>query len=319
MPSSIALYLPFARTILLRAFLPALVTLFLTGFAPAAHGSLLSDWNLIVKNNVTTTSEVDGSTLIGGNLSGTSSYSIHQVTASTGDGLAVGGDITIGNIHVNHGGNLRIGGSISGTVDLNDGGTTIVDGGVAAAVAADFVYLNQLSQALALLPANGSLDGAGNLNAVPVMMGGYNVAVYNLSAPSLAGLGQLNLNLGAATTVILNVGSGGSGNVSFVAPPNMIGGFSQTNSSKILWNLYDANQVSTNNTFNGALLAPGANLQVLGGGINGSVAVLSLSNQSAEIRDFTYTGYVPPVPEPSSFVLAAIAVAAFGWHAWRKR
>lgn len=41
--------------------------------------------------------------------------------------------------------------------------------------------------------------------------------------------------------------------------------------------------------------------------------------QSAEIRNFAYTGYLPPAPEPSSFVLAAIAEAAFGWHAWRKR
>ena len=296
------------------AIILLMATTWFFGLASAAHATLLSEWNLIVKNNVTTISEVDGSTLIGGSLSGTSSYTIHEVTASNGDGLAVGGDITSGNIHINNGGNLRIGGSISGTVDYNGGGHQIVDGSVASMVAADFVYLNQLSQTYALLPANGTLDGGGNLNAVPDVIDGHNVAVYNLLASSFASLGQLNLNIGSADTVILNIGSGGSGTVNFVAPPNLIGGFSQANSPMILWNLYDSTTVTTNNSFSGALLAPNADLQVLGGGINGSVAVLSLSQQNAEIRNYTYTGYVPPVPEPSSFLLMAIAALAFGWR-----
>ncbi|MEX2112723.1 MAG: choice-of-anchor A family protein, partial [Pirellulales bacterium] len=125
---------------------------------------------------------------------------------------------------------------------------------------------------------------------------------------------QLNLNMGAANTVIINV----SGDpVSFVAPPNIIGGFNQANSSKILWNLTDATQVTVNNSFNGALLAPGANLQVLGGGMNGTVAVMSISQQNAEIRDFTYTGFLPPVPEPSSMALAGLA--GMGLLAWKVR
>ena len=251
MPPTIVVFFRAARD-LRRTLLLGLVATCFVALAPAARATLLSEWNLIVRDNVVTTSEVDGSTLVGGNLAGTSSYTIHEVTAANGDGLAVGGNITSGNIHINQGGNLRIGGSIGGTVDLNGGGTTIVDTTVASAVSADFVYLNQLSQALAALPANGTLDGGGNLNAVPVVIGSETVAIYDLAATSFNGLGQLNLNFGSATTVILNIGSGGSGNVNFVAPPNMIGGFNQGNSAKILWNLYDATQVTTNNTFNGA-------------------------------------------------------------------
>ena len=296
-----------------RGFAPSLATLalalcFVAGNSRAAMATLLSEWNLIVRNNVTTSSEVDGSARIGGNLTGTSNYSIHQVTASNGDGLAVGGNITAGNIQINHGGNLRLGGSNSGTVNLNGGGVQIADAGVAAAVAADFVYLSQLSSALGAMTPNGTVDGGGNMNAVPVTIGSEQVAVYNLTAAGISGLGQLNLNLGTATSVIINVAAN-AGLVDFQAPPNLIGGFNQPNSSKIIWNLSNATLVTVNNSFNGALLAPGADLKVLGGGMNGTVAVQSISQQNAEIRDFTYHGYLPPVPEPSSFVLAAMGLA----------
>jgi len=289
--------------------------------ASLAHATLLSDWNLIVRNNVTSSSEVDGSALIGGNLTGTSNYSIHRITAPNHVGLAVGGNLVSGNIQINNGGNLLLGGTKTATVNFNGGGSLTVDHTISSSIVNDFAYLSSVSSALAALPHNGTRDSGGNLNASPTLIGGQLVAVYSLTAADLTG-GQLNLNIGTAQTVIINVDAGPSGSLSFVAPPNLIGGFKQSNSSHILWNLYNATQVSTNNTFNGALLAPLADLKVLGGGINGTVAVKSLSNQSAEIRDFTYTGYLPPVvptPEPSTFVLMAMAGAACAWFRLRKQ
>lgn len=302
-----------------RAIFCAAFSLFSLLGAHEAQAGLLSDWNLLVETNMTTSSHVDGSTKIGGNLSASAGvFSMHLVTAPANVGLAVGGNIT-GNLQINNGGNLRLTGTNSGSVIFNGGGTTIPDPGIPASVAADFAYLDSLSAMLTTLTPNGTLDGAGNLNAVPTLIDGQLVAVYNLNASSFTSLGQLNLNFGAANTVILNVSGAPSGNVSFVAPPNLIGGFSQANSSKILWNLYDASSVTVNNSFNGALLAPGADLQVLGGGMNGTVAVHSLSNQNAEIRRFNYTGYVPVVPEPSSGVLlAAAALVLGGWYRLRK-
>jgi hypothetical protein len=99
----------------------------------------------------------------------------------------------------------------------------------------------------------------------------------------------------------------------------MIGGFNQSNSTRILWNLYDATQVSVNNNFNGSLLAPYADLKLLGGGINGTVAVNSVSAQNAEVRRYTYTGYVPSVPEPTSLLLAASGGAVLAICGWRRR
>lgn len=281
-------------------------TLALTlGHGIVAQAGPLQDWNLIVRTNLQSTSEVDGSALIGGNLTGTSNYSVQGVTAPSGAGLAVGGNVGPGTVNINHGGDLRLAGSKLGTVNLNGGGALVNDPTVPATVASAFNDLYALSTAYEILLANGTLDGAGNMNAAPVFIDGQWVAVYQLTAASFNGLGQLNLNMGIANTVIINVAANGSGAVSLVAPPNMIGGFSQANSPRILWNFYDATQVTVNNSFNGALLAPYADLKLLGGGINGSVAVDSFSAQNAEVRRFNFTGYTPNVPEPSSLLLAA--------------
>jgi len=294
----------------------ALVATFLLAAASPAEATLLSEWNVLVRTNMTTSNHVDGSTKVGGNLSASAGvFSMHLVSAPSGDGLAVGGNLS-GNLQINNGGDLRIGGTNSASVTYNGGGVQINDPTVAASVASDFVVLDNLSAAYAALTPNGTLDGGGNLNAVPTLIDGQLVAVYNLTAGSITGLGQLNLNIGSANSVIINV-TGGT--VNFNAPPNLVGGFSQGNSARILWNLPNATQVNVNNNFNGALLAPGANLSLTGGGMNGTVAVNSISVQNAEIRRFNYTGYTPPVPEPSSVVLLGLAIAGFGYYGLRRR
>lgn len=282
----------------------ALSALILAVLAAETNASVLNEWNLLVRNDMTTSSEVDGSAMIGGNLMGTSSYAVMGVTAPNGDGLAVGGDIMGGiNVHVNNGGNLRLAGSVVGgsTVDFNGGGALINDSNVSTMVSNAFSEIEAISASLSGLSANGSLDGGGNMNATPVLMGGQLVAVYNLTNGDFDNLGQLNLNIGSADSVIINVMSD-AGMVDLIAPPNIIGGFNQANSSRILWNLYDATDVVINNSFNGALLAPYASLDLQGGGMNGSVAVDSI-DMDAEVRLNLYTGYLP---EPATMALLGL-------------
>lgn len=274
--------------------------------SPALAGtSVLSEWNLIVRTNLNSTSEVDGSAIIGGNLSGTSNYCVQGVTASGNVGLAVGGNIVSGNIQVNNGGHVRLGGANLGTLNLNGGGTLTADGTVAATVSSMFSQLEAASSYLASLPANGSIDGAGNMSASPVMLNGQSVAVYSISAAAIQSLGQLNLNFGSADSVIINVTSA-AGVVDLLAPPNIIGGFNQANSSRILWNMPDATSLLVNNSFNGAVIAPFADLQLTGGGMNGAVAVNNISVQNAEIRRFTYDGFFE-VPAPGAAALLGLA------------
>lgn len=258
-----------------------------------ADFSVLQSWNLIARNNVTSTSEVDGSALIGGQLlGGSSNYAVQGVTAPGNIGLAVGGGAGGGAKQINNGGNFRFDGPVTATVNLNGGGNSAMDATIAAQVTAAFGQVSAIQAYMSSLATNGTIDGGGNMNAVPTNINGQMVAVYNFNIASVQSLGQLNLNFGSATSVILNVSSN-TGIINLVAPPNLIGGFSQANSTRILWNFTNATQISVNNTFNGALLAPNADLKILGGGVNGSVVVDSISQQSAEIRRFNYTGFVP--------------------------
>lgn len=270
----------------------------LTLVVGSASADPFSQWNLVVRNNITlSTSEVDGSALIGGSLlGGTSNYATHGVTASNGDGLAIGGMLASGvTVNINNGGNFRISSLANrlGTVNLNGGGTTISDANTAATAANLVSQAANASSYLATLALNGSVDGAGNMSAAPTMIGGQNVAVYEITQSQFSALGQLSLNLGVADSVIINFIHDGTGVVNLTAPPNIIGGFNQANSSRILWNFGDATSIISNNSMNGAVLATEAELVLNGGGINGTVIVDSISLQGAEIRGNIYTGIVP--------------------------
>lgn len=273
----------------------------------AAQASVMSDWNLIVRNNLTSTSEVDGSALIGGNLAGTSNYATHSVTAPSNTGLAVGGNIAAGhNIQVNNGGHLRITGSALSTVNLNGGGSNIADPGVPALVSSVFSQLEAASAFLATLPSNGTMNGSGHFSAVPTLISGQLVAVYNISQNDFQSFGQISLTMGSAQSVIINVAANGAGVVDFTAPPNILSDFTQANSSRILWNFHNATSLIVNNSFNGAALAPYANLQLLGGGMNGTVVVNNVSVMNAEVRANTYTGLIPAPGATALFGLAAL-------------
>ena len=274
-----------------------------------ASASLLTQWNLIARNGVNSSSEVDGSALIGGDLTGPSSnYAVQGVTASNGTGLAVGGNITSTNIQVNNAGDLRVSGTVFGNANLNGGGSQIADPTIPALVSAAFAEANAASTFFSSLTTNGTLDSAGNMNASPATISGQSIAVYSISQSQIQSLGQLNLNLGSADTVVINFTPDTSGNANFAAPPNIIGGFNQNNASRIVWNIPAATSVIVNNSFNGALLAPSADLQLLGGGINGTVVVDSVSAQNAEIRRFTYAGAIPA--PATACLMGAVGLAA---------
>ncbi|WP_026956205.1 collagen-binding domain-containing protein, partial [Algoriphagus vanfongensis] len=253
----------------------------------SGSGFDFGEWNLIVRNNVTNSSEVEGSALIGGNLSGTSNYSISSVTASNGAGLMVGGNVLSGSIQINQGGDFYLGGSVSGTINMN-GGTQFSTTEIPSLIGTAFAQANALSSYLAALTTTGTIDGGGNMSsATTTNVNGEEVAVYALTQAAFSG-GQLNLNFGSADVVIINFDASGNGGVaSLNAPPNLIGGFT-SGQRKIIWNFINTTQVNVNNSFEGMLLAPNANLNHTGGQINGNVIVDNISNMAAEIHDYIF-------------------------------
>ncbi len=271
--------------------------------AGTATADVFSDWNLVVRNDLHITSEVDGSAMIGGSVFGTSKYAVQGVTSSTGDGLVVGGNLGAGsNYQINNGGNLRIAGNVNGNANLNGGGSTINDAGVPNMVNNAMNQAASLSSYFAGFSSTGTVDGGGNMNvSSTTVVDNQNVAFFSLNQSSINGLGQLNLNFGSADTVVINFDAAANGGIAnFNAPPNLIGGFNQNNSTRIVWNFLNTTELNINNSFNGMVLATSAELNLLGGGLNGSVFVDSVATMNAEIRRNTYTG---AIPTPGSLAL----------------
>tara|TARA_R110000744_G_scaffold21310_3_gene55301 strand:+ start:227 stop:1147 length:921 start_codon:yes stop_codon:yes gene_type:complete len=271
--------------------------------AGTATADVFSDWNLVVRNDLHITSEVDGSAMIGGSVFGTSNYAVQGVTSSTGDGLVVGGNLGAGsNYQINNGGNLRIAGNVNGNANLNGGGSTINDAGVPNMVNNAMNQAASLSSYFAGFSSTGTVDGGGNMNvSSTTVVDNQNVAFFSLNQSSINGLGQLNLNFGSADTVVINFDAAANGGIAnFNAPPNLIGGFNQNNSTRIVWNFLNTTELNINNSFNGMVLATSAELNLLGGGLNGSVFVDSVATMNAEIRRNTYTG---AIPTPGSLAL----------------
>lgn len=92
--------------------------------------SAMRSFNLIVLKDLSSTSEVEGRTFVGGNLSGGSSNFFIKPGTQTGTGLVVGGNITGGTKQINNGGNLKVGGNLESGANMNGGGNVYASGDV---------------------------------------------------------------------------------------------------------------------------------------------------------------------------------------------
>jgi len=101
--------------------------------SPVVGIDALKEWNLIVLGDLTSSSEVEGRTFVGGNLSGNSSnYQIASVPSSTYavPGLTVVGNVLGGTKNLNNGSGALIGGNVASGFNLNGGIQTVKVGGL---------------------------------------------------------------------------------------------------------------------------------------------------------------------------------------------
>lgn len=323
----------------MRKILPMLVasTAFLSTAAfaaPIAGTDALREWNLVVLGDLQSSSEVEGRTFVGGNLTGNSSnYQIRTPAPSaTGQpGLTVVGDVTGGTKNLNNGSGAIVGGNVQSGFNLNGGTQTVLVGGTIAntnvnqnivqsglgasgSFSADLSMqksvlassMTDLSQGLRALDANSTAAIAGNrmtLNAAPDASG---VAVFSLTAAQLDSIGEIQFNLNGADTAIVNV-SGASIRLN----DNFLGGTAGLG-EHVIWNFADATALDLTTAWGGSVLAPKA-AATTGNYIQGSAVFGSLV-QNGEMHLGTYVGsYYPPttpgggdpvqVPEPSTWVL----------------
>lgn len=292
------------------------------GTATATAGPL-NDYNLIVLGNLTSSSEVEGKTFVGGNLSSSSSnYGIHLTVPPSELSLIVGGSITSGNIQLNKG-SMIVGGNVAAgvNVNMNSGGNYAIGGlkqgnvnggsqvpftSIPDVLTMQTELLSLANSYASLAPNSTTSIQHGNqliFDAVPA--GPQNRAVFNVAAIDIFqnnSLAQLVLNVNGADEIIINV-SGSS-----VLWNN---GMNQTGSlltdavrERVVWNFYEATDINLGRNLNGALLAPQAHL-TSSTNIDGSVAVASFT-QNGEVH--LPTSVLNPVPEPASVMLGLLAL-----------
>lgn len=306
---------------------------------------VLRTYNLVVLGDLTSSSEVEGRTFVGGDLNGNSSnYQIRSLPASnTGTpGLTVVGDVNGGAKNLNNGSGAIIGGNVNSGLNLNGGVQTVQVGGniantnannntvISGLAASDpgfaqnlkqqksFIETSMigLSQTLNTQAANSQFSIAGNTGTFNAQPDGQGLAVFRISAADLDRVGEIRFNLNGADTAIVNV----SGNA-ITLNDNFLGG-TQNLGEAVIWNFAEAASLSLTTAWGGSVLAPTAAAKTANY-VQGSAVFGSLL-QDGEMHIGTYAGsYNPPstpgtpgggssggtqVPEPGMLGLMAIAL-----------
>jgi choice-of-anchor A domain-containing protein len=324
-----------------------------SGLLPAAaHATALSatqilqQFNTVVLGSATSSSHTDGRTYVGGALSGGDYVQhVNDTAASSYAGLTVAGSAS--NVKVNGLGAVIAGGLSNSTVNQ---GSSVIKGGasnsnlngaayvegatsgnnfnggklstpdalmaanLAASTSTNFgSVLGGLSSSLKTLGSTGSsVTFDGNLAIFNAVVNADGLAVFDLTAIDtvLFSKGEFRFNLNGAKTVILNtdVQSASLG-------ANFLGGSAQQYGSQLLWNFYNATDLTINSQWGGSLLATGAYL-TNNQNIEGGVYVNGL-DQRAEIHLQSFSGTLPSgsnglagrpsaaAPEPASIALFA--------------
>lgn len=262
-----------------------------------AGASAINDWNLIVRHNLTTTSEVEGRTIVGGNISGTSNYGIKLLPPANYvniDSLVVGGTVAANNYQVNSGRARLFGSKGSANFNMNGGGALIQnDSGVTAMVNSAWADVVNASSYCSSLAATNTVTLPSGQPAGVVfnsVLGPGGVAVFSVNGNALFQnnlVQQMDINMNGATTVVINVAGT---NITYNGG-NMLGGFNIPNAGKIIWNFYQATTLNIDRHFFGAILAPLATMSN-STAIEGSVFTDTF-NQNGEVHLPNFSGNIP--------------------------
>lgn len=294
-------------------------------FSPVSMvlASTVDSYNLILKNDLSTSSDIEGKIFIGGNIdmAGRSlDVGSRLATDPKVDAITVVGDITANDVKALNGHNIVYGGNVGTTRLINNGsgGTASQQSQTALRTEFNSLYDRVISESeyYRSLVANSTFDTSDNNNKrlVSGASSTDELSVYNISSNDILSGG---FSFGSLPTVpvVINVSGAGALNIASKAQGN----FTKERSSLVLWNFYEATSIRFNGDgWNGSILAPYADISGSTGSIDGGVAALSYSG-SVEIHNRLFA-YTPPdtsstsqdVPEPSMFVML-LAIIGFAF------
>lgn len=274
----------------------------------------LQDFNAVIFTNASTTSDIEGAAVIGGNFSGATVYTDPATGKLSGYGaLTVFGSTNGNPINLDDGGSAYVGGSKGATLNFNGGGSYI------AAPTSDIANFQStftaLSQSLAGLSANDTLPTTGNNELISATHTSNGVAVFDITAAQLSSIPSYQIALDGAKSIIFNV-SGST--VNFNANDES----GVTGASDIIWNFYQAKTVTLGTQIAGTVLAPLANV-TNDNQIDGTLVANSWSG-NGELHDYPYQGNLPAncisaAPEPSTWALLLLGIGGIGLMLRRAR
>ncbi|WP_440906199.1 choice-of-anchor A family protein [Catenovulum sp. SX2] len=282
----------------------------------SVSASTVDTYNLILKNDLSTSSDIEGKIFIGGdiNMPGRSlDVGSKLATDPKVDAVTVVGDISANDVKAENGHNIVYGGNIGSTNLINNGsgGTSTQQNQAALQSEFDALYDKVIAQSqyYQSLAANSTFDTS-DFNQKKFVSGASatdELSVYNISSSDILS-GGFDFSSTPTIPVVINVAGTGSLNISSKAQGN----FTKELASMVLWNFYEATELTfSGDGWNGSILAPYADISGSTGSIDGGVAALSYSG-SVEIHNKLFA-YTPPepaqeVPEPPMITLLLIAL-----------
>ncbi|MFZ4663603.1 MAG: choice-of-anchor A family protein, partial [Caldilineaceae bacterium] len=258
--------------------------------------SYMSDYSLIVLDDLSTSSDVENRTFVGGNLISTTSanfaINVNGVPANKAM-LSIVGNIVAGNPINLNAGSLRLKGSSNGRIiNYNGGGALVPDPALA-----DGPITARVQEASAQLAAEAANNGVTLPSGQPgpakfqvTTTTDDGVAIFQVAGADLFGnnlVQQIELIPGSASTIVINV-TGST--VNWSGNGNMVGSFNSSHwRSNVIWNFPQATTINMGSrNMMGAVLAPYAAVTT-SANLDGSVAVRSLTT-SAEVHQPTFSG-----------------------------
>lgn len=304
--------------------------------SPSAQ-AIFEQLNVVVANDLVSTSHVDGRTFVGGNVTANGADFAQGNNGATSSpsaysGLNVGGNLGGWSSHVNSGAGASIVGNASNLI--SNGGNVLV-GGTATNVVANgggtlgtwslpslaspVSTLTQLSNSLKSLTATTgtsvSDNGYGKITFTNTSSADF--VVFDLTAidQKVFTANEFEFNLGSAKTIIFNTDESSYDNVH----ANFLAGSAPELGNKVIWNFYNASTINLGAQFGGNILAMGATLTNWNN-IEGDTFVRNLA-QHGEIHHVAggFTGNIPAVPEPETYALFLAGLGFVGMMARRRR
>ena len=284
----------------------------------------LNDYNLILSGDLAISGgsgHIHGKAFIGGDLSGSNPEFGHDLNRPANKNnytVEVAGDLNAGNSAKFFAGRVAYGGDNNlGNKYECQGGFVNNKGCIDHVTGLDtkktdlFNQLTSESNYYKSLVSTGVVNNS-DLNQSKFVYSGAatDLAVFDISGASLFNSNGWDAILGSAKNIVINVSGT---NINMAHNVNLMGNLGNTSIyDNVLWNFYEATNITFNNRWAGSVLAVNAVIDIKNSDFDGSVAAKSYIG-NGQIHDYhwSYTPPTPPpvkVPEPSSLLLGLLGL-----------